>query len=127
MTVRKTTKKRTIKSRKRPNPEWWDKFTGAKKSSLEPGAYPFAVTDGVIILKGEKVASSLAEIDALFSSRLKNLQIEFEPYNTGKRYVLNKVKGSSEVELDSDGTTTEGRHAAMVRREAQRIRGRGRP
>jgi hypothetical protein len=120
MTVRKTTKKRTIKSRKRPNPEWWDKLVGSKKSTLEPGAYPFAVTDGVIILKGEKVASSLSEIDTLFSSRLKNLQIEFEPYNTGKRYILNKAKGSPEAELEDDETTTEGRFERMRRQSAMR-------
>lgn len=119
MTVRKKTTKKKI-SKKRSNPKLWDYLTGAKKSSVEPGAYPFKVTDGVIILKGEKVASSLSEIDAMFSSRLKNLQIEFEPYNTGKRYVLNKEESSSRSSISDD----DDRQMEQLARQA---RGRMRP
>lgn len=119
MTVRKKTTKKKI-TKKRSNPKLWDYLTGAKKSSVEPGAYPFKVTDGVIILKGEKVASSLSEIDAMFSSRLKNLQIEFEPYNTGKRYVLNKEESSSRSSISDD----DDRQMEQLARQA---RGRMRP
>ena len=119
MTVRKKTTKQKI-TKKRSNPKLWDYLTGAKKSSVEPGAYPFKVTDGVIILKGEKVASSLSEIDAMFSSRLKNLQIEFEPYNTGKRYVLNKEESSSRSSISDD----DDRQMEQLARQA---RGRMRP
>lgn len=119
MTVRKKTTKKKI-TKKRSNPKLWDYLTGAKKSSVEPGAYPFKVTDGVIILKGEKVASSLSEIDAMFSSRLKNLQIEFEPYNTGKRYVLNKEESSSRSSVSDD----DDRQMEQLARQA---RGRMRP
>lgn len=119
MTVRKKTTKKKI-TRKRSNPKLWDYLTGAKKSTIEPGSYSFKVTDGVIILKGEKVASSLSEIDAMFSSRLKNLQIEFEPYNTGKRYVLNKEESSSRSSISDD----DDRQMEQLARQA---RGRMRP
>jgi hypothetical protein len=121
MTVRKTTKKR-ISKKVKSNPKIWDYLTGAKKSSIEPGAYPFKVTDGVIILKGEKVASSLSEIDAMFSSRLKNLQIEFEPYNTGKRYVLNKEESSRRSSIsddDDDNDSARRRHMEHLARQAK--------
>jgi hypothetical protein len=118
MTVKKITKKKI--TRKRSNPKWWDTITGAKKSSIEPGAYSFKVKDGVIILRGEKVASSLSEIDGMFSSRLKNLQIEFEPYNTGKRYVLNKEEDSKRSSISDD----DDRQMEQLARQA---RGRMRP
>ena len=119
MTVRKKTTKKKI-TKKRSNPKLWDYLTGAKKSTIEPGSYSFKVTDGVIILKGEKVASALSDVDTMFSSRLKNLQIEFEPYNTGKRYTLNKEESSSRSSISDD----DDRQMEQLARQA---RGRMRP
>lgn len=120
MTVRKKTTKKKITRKVKSNPKLWDYLTGAKKSTIEPGSYSFKVTDGVIILKGEKVASALSDVDTMFSSRLKNLQIEFEPYNTGKRYTLNKEESSSRSSISDD----DDRQMEQLARQA---RGRMRP
>lgn len=125
MTIKKAVKKKTrskTKTKVRSNPVWWDKVLGKKRTSIEPGAYPFEVTDGIIILRGDKAASSLSELDTVFASSLKNLKIEFEPYNSGgKRYTLNKVK-TRETELEDGEMTAEDRYNAM-RRKNLKFRG----
>ncbi len=103
MTIKKKIKKVTKNPKIKSNPEWFDALIGRKRTSIEADVHSIGVDGGVIILRGSKMAELNSDLEGLLNQKMSSLKIEFIPFNSKKRYILNKTSKDIEIDLDDEG------------------------